>query len=466
MLICICLKLLYKYVSVLIGNRIKKQINIVVNRICQLLKNIHLFFFLLLLLFGDMKLFSINSSITLTLIDIHWSAYPIGFFLILLCLFTIIGNILIIWVISYDKTLHSSKYYYTASLALADLIVGLFVMPLAFLFEMTDDEYWLFSKNLRFFCDFWHSIDIFASTASIFCLLAIGIDRYIAITRPMAYQNSFICKRWLSILSFMWICSAALSFPAVIHLKTERIRSSPSIRFFFKTKQTHIFDHIHLDMSTIFNETVETFRECDFPDNSYYILFSSIVSFYVPLILMIYVYYCVYSVAKKESQARRIGYKQQRSKNIFKTSFEICNRRKTITHTTDNLVVDHRSSLEVITLRIHHGSYQQINQEPSNAENGNVKQKKKFWKNLSQNQKALTFVGIVMGAFVICWFPYFTYLLVSNVFLIRFKNKDHHDLVYKTLNWLGYTNSALDILVYVFTSKELRITLMKPFCKQ
>lgn len=170
-----------------------------------------------------MELFSLNANTTVT--DIQWQAYPVGFVLLTLCSFTIIGNLLIIYAIIYDRTLHTSKYYYIASLAFSDLLVGLIAMPFAFIFEMTDDEYWLFPRHLGFFCDFWHSMDIFASTASIFGLSAIGIDRYVSITKPIEHRNSFICKRWYCVLSFTWLCSAAISFPAVIHFGTEQVLS-------------------------------------------------------------------------------------------------------------------------------------------------------------------------------------------------------------------------------------------------
>jgi hypothetical protein len=170
-----------------------------------------------------MELFSLTANTTVT--DIQWQAYPIGFVLLILCLFAVIGNLLIIYAIIRVDILHKSKYYYIASLAFADLLVGLIAMPFAFIFEMTDDEYWLFPRHLRFLCDFWHSMDIFASTASIFGLSAIGVDRYVSITKPIKYPNSFICKRWYYVLLSTWICAAAISFPAVIHFGTEQVLS-------------------------------------------------------------------------------------------------------------------------------------------------------------------------------------------------------------------------------------------------
>ena len=167
-----------------------------------------------------MELFSLTTNTTIT--NIQWHAYPIGFFLLLLCLFTVLGNLLIILAVIREYTLHTSTYYYVASLAFADLLIGLIAMPFAFIFEMTDDEYWLFPKHLKFLCDFWHSMDIFASAASIFGLSAIGLDRYVAITRPIEYSNSFVSRRWYYMLSFIWIGSAIISFPAAVHFGTER----------------------------------------------------------------------------------------------------------------------------------------------------------------------------------------------------------------------------------------------------
>ena len=170
-----------------------------------------------------MELFSFTTNTTIT--DVQWQAYPIGFFLLLLCLLTILGNVLIIYAIIRECTLHTSAYYYIASLAFADLLVGLIAMPFAFIFEMTDDEYWLFRRHLRLLCDFWHSMDIFASTASIFGLCIIGLDRYMAITRPFGYPSSFISKRWYYVIAMIWICSALMSFPPVMHFGTAQTTS-------------------------------------------------------------------------------------------------------------------------------------------------------------------------------------------------------------------------------------------------
>ncbi|CAF4077812.1 unnamed protein product [Rotaria sp. Silwood2] len=422
-----------------------------------------------------MELFSLTTNTTIT--GLRWHAYPIGFFLVLLCLFTIIGNFLIIYLVIRESTLHTSKYYYIASLAFADLLVGLIVMPFAFIFTMTDDEYWLFPRHLRFICEFWHSIDIFASTASIYGLSAIGLDRYVAITKPMKYPNSFISKRWYYVLSFIWIFSAVISFPAVIHFGTERLLSR---------------------RSTVTNQTISTpsllSKECEFPNNPYYILFTTMVSFYLPLIVMIYVYIQVYLAAKRQTLALRSGYirpyfiqsakswipkfhltqtlteKRPRMKKPVKISY------KSVHEKSDMLLQNRRLPRELLTLRIHYGSYQYPTIESTNQNHEHDSKflhkvprqyvrRRNFWRRISKDQKATKFIGIVMSAFIGCWLPVFVYLTLSGVFGLRLKDDQNHELLFNILTWLGYANSALDILVYVFTSKELRTICLKVFSK-
>lgn len=90
-----------------------------------------------------------------------------------------------------------------ASLACADLIVGLIVMPFGIVLIVRSDN-WPFGRAL---CDLWHSIDVFASTASILDLCVIALDRYSAITNPISYHQTFFVKRWPYLLVAVWLCS-------------------------------------------------------------------------------------------------------------------------------------------------------------------------------------------------------------------------------------------------------------------
>ncbi|CAF3797136.1 unnamed protein product [Rotaria sp. Silwood1] len=241
------------------------------------------------------------------------------------------------------------------------------------------------------------------------------------------------------------------------------------------------------------NETISAqllpSNECEFPNNPYYVLFSSIASFYLPLIVMIYVYIRVYSTAQQQALALRSGYKHHyliKSAKSFIPGFryEKRSRTETTVETDDNathktspmLSQNRRPSHELITLRIHHGAYQNPNVEPLNQNNESESKsinkstkkcarKNKIRKKNSNDQKAAIFIGIVMGTFVVCWLPFFVYLVLSGAFAIRLKDDQHHKLLFSIFSWLGYANSALDVVIYLFTSKELRATFFKLFFK-
>lgn len=109
--------------------------------------------------------------------------------------------------------------YLIVSLALADLIVGLVVMPLNSLFEMTR-HVWLLGKfawSLQMFklffvgmtaCDIFHAMDILASTSSIWNLCVISLDRYMAGQDPIGYRDRVSKKRITIAIVFVWVMSA------------------------------------------------------------------------------------------------------------------------------------------------------------------------------------------------------------------------------------------------------------------
>ncbi|CAF3687975.1 unnamed protein product [Rotaria sp. Silwood1] len=100
---------------------------------------------------------------------------------------------------------------------------------------------------------------------------------------------------------------------------------------------------------------------------------------------------------------------------------------KSVHNKSNVLLQNRRVSIELITLRIHCGSYQHPTLESINQKhehdntfvNKILKQNiqgKNFWRQISQDQKATKFIGIVMGAFIGCWLPLFVYLLLNGVF--------------------------------------------------
>lgn len=70
-------------------------------------------------------------------------------------------------------------------------------------------------------------------------------------------------------------------------------------------------------------------------------------------------------------------------------------------------------------------------------------------------RKASTTLGIIVGAFIICWLPFFMLALIRPFY----KPDDIPHSVSSLFLWLGYCNSALNPIIYAIFNKEIR----KPF---
>ncbi|KAF4093978.1 hypothetical protein AMELA_G00008190 [Ameiurus melas] len=145
----------------------------------------------------------LNASLSL---HHHVNNAMLGIILGMLCLLTIIMNILVLVAVRKERTLHTVGNLYIVSLSLADLIVGATVMPLNLVYLLEDE--W---KLGRVVCQFWLVMDYVASTASIFNLFILCLDRYQSVRHPLRYlkyrtrgrATLMICFAWL--LSMMWI---------------------------------------------------------------------------------------------------------------------------------------------------------------------------------------------------------------------------------------------------------------------
>lgn len=108
---------------------------------------------------------------------------PYTVFEILVALVAIVGNAMVIYVFRIERKLRRRTNYYIVSLAIADLFVGLFGIPFAILAAIG------LPTNLHA-CLFTISLLVVLCTISIFCLVAVSVDRYWAILHPMAYSRN------------------------------------------------------------------------------------------------------------------------------------------------------------------------------------------------------------------------------------------------------------------------------------
>lgn len=144
------------------------------------------------------------------------------------------------------------------------------------------------------FCDFYIAMDVSCSTSSILNLVAISIDRlaskllnilkyytldtyvmkahflffrFIAVTQPIKYaKHKSNTRVWLTIV-FVWVFSGLVGSPIVLGLNSPPDNGQP-----------------------------RDATECSF-HNKYFVLFSSLCSFYIPCTILVYLYYRIFKVS-------------------------------------------------------------------------------------------------------------------------------------------------------------------------
>jgi hypothetical protein len=79
----------------------------------------------------------------------------------------------------------SPTHLLIANLAAADLLLGAVVLPLSAARELAGGA-WQFGRRL---CAVWAAADVLCCTASILSLCGISVDRFVGVTRPLAYSG-------------------------------------------------------------------------------------------------------------------------------------------------------------------------------------------------------------------------------------------------------------------------------------
>uniref|UniRef100_A0A8C6SFQ7 5-hydroxytryptamine (serotonin) receptor 2A, genome duplicate a n=1 Tax=Neogobius melanostomus TaxID=47308 RepID=A0A8C6SFQ7_9GOBI len=131
--------------------------------------------------FSEVLLTNVSSYGPACGVEKNWPALLI---LVVIAL-TVMGNILVILAVSLEKKLQNATNYFLMSLAVADMLLGILVMPVSMVTILYGYS-WPLPAVL---CPIWIYLDVLFSTASIMHLCAISLDRERFQLDPYDYYN-------------------------------------------------------------------------------------------------------------------------------------------------------------------------------------------------------------------------------------------------------------------------------------
>ncbi|KAL9984984.1 hypothetical protein ACROYT_G007334 [Oculina patagonica] len=203
--------------------------------------------------------------------------------MIIIIVAAVCGNLLVCVAILLNKRLRKTTNYFIFSLAISDLMTAFFSMP--FDVEALLHPYqWSFGE---FICNFWAFMYLIAAPTSILNLMAVSLDRYLAISAPLKYYSVMKPKLALLIIATIWLYSLTFTTAGMVRWP--------------------------------FYEQSVMLGMCFFNISPYYSVVSSAVNFILPTVIMCIIYFHIYKIAS--AHARRIA-KQEVTTSVASNSNE------------------------------------------------------------------------------------------------------------------------------------------------
>ncbi|KAL4659703.1 muscarinic acetylcholine receptor M1-like [Arapaima gigas] len=367
-----------------------------------------------------------------------------------LSLATIVGNLLVVISIRVNRNLHTVNNLFLLSLAVADLILGTISMNLYTTYIIMNR--WPLG-NLA--CDIWLAIDYVTSNASVMNLLVISFDRFFSVTRPLTYRVKRTPRRAGIMIGLAWTVSFVLWAPAILfweHIEGKRMIEDEKCSIQFLSKP------------------IITFA-------------TAIAAFYLPVTIMIILYWRVYRETKNRTRelSGLLGSAitpgpSQPGRCCWDLEEEASNSTSSEEHEQDTkgvsaLVVRvpliqisevQEHIKEKITdcgiRRIHHLGARQLGSLPSlslgqqpraNSPKPPITNKRRSM--IVKEKKAARTLTAILLAFIVTWTPYNIMVLLSIFYCVPLK-------LWQLGYWLCYVNSTVNPVCYALCNESFRVT--------
>ncbi|KAG7200718.1 hypothetical protein KM043_001269 [Ampulex compressa] len=348
--------------------------------------------------------------------ELEWPDLPVailkGCILGSIIVTAVFGNLLVMVSVMRHRKLRIITNYFVVSLALADMLVAMFAMTFNASVQLTGR--WLFGY---FMCDVWNSLDVYFSTSSILHLMCISVDRYYAIVKPLKYPINMTKKVVAYMLLACWISPAIISFV-------------PIFNGWYTTEKNSEHRHKHPEL-------------CEFKVNKGYAILSSSISFWIPCTIMTLTYLAIFKEANKQEKQMH-----SRMGNV--------------------MLLSHRPSKDLNNLNGElnsAGSSKTLTLNEISTDHLHTPTKDKNMMKMKREHKAARTLGIIMGTFILCWLPFFLWYVITS---LCGDTCPCPNVVIAILFWIGYTNSALNPIIYAYFNRDFREafknTLQCAFC--
>ncbi|XP_023290106.1 5-hydroxytryptamine receptor [Orussus abietinus] len=368
----------------------------------------------------------------------------------LLILVTVVGNVFVIAAILLERNLQSVANYLILSLAVADLLVACLVMPLGAVYDVSHE--WALGPEL---CDMWTSSDVLCCTASILHLVAIALDRYWAVTN-IDYIHQRTGRRIGVMIAVVWLVAFLVCIAPLLGWKDP-----------------------HWERRVILE------KSCRVSQDIGYQIFATVSSFYLPLFVILVLYWRIFQTARKRIR-RRVGQpggapatktmgcprpigtshavggalaQAQASGGIAAAVVAVIGRPlPTISETTTAFTTVSSTNTSPEKTSYHNG----LDPDPPTLEASPrpaASRRKKIAADSKRERKAAKTLAIITGAFVICWLPFF-------VVAVLLPAREINEYVVAFCQWLGYFNSTLNPAIYTVFSPEFRNAFKKLLCRR
>ncbi|XP_037984595.1 histamine H3 receptor-like isoform X1 [Motacilla alba alba] len=352
----------------------------------------------------------------------------LAFLMVLLCLVTILGNMLVILAFIMDRNLRHRSNYFFLNLAVSDFAVGVFCMPLYIPYSLTGK--WYLGRGI---CKLWLVMDYLLCTASVFNIVLISYDRFLSVTKAVSYRaQQGITSNPANEMMAIWLFAFLLYCPAILFWE-------------------HVAGHSVVAVDQCYAE---------FFNNWYFLLCASTLEFFVPLLLV--TYFNLHIFHNIQRRQRRGSVQDCESPRSSSLSWRFCGLPRPGASSPSSEAEDSVSS----SMRPKKESSGTDGSSPSRdnsvtpGKDFSVSFCAKTQSKLQRDKKIAKSLAIIVCVFAICWAPYSLLMIIRGAC----QGTCVHNFLYEATFWLLWINSSLNPFLYPLCHVKFRMAFLKILC--